>query len=374
MKTLKDIEVLEGVKVLLRADFNVPIKDGAVADDFRIRMALPTVQFLTSKGAKVILISHLESADGTNPTLKPIAESLSKLGVQVSFVENFKSAFQVLENEVQNGQCLLLENLRFFEEEKNDDNTFAQELASLADIYVNDAFSVSHRRHASIVSVPKHLPSYAGLQLEKEITNLSKAFNPSHPFIFILGGAKFDTKLPLIERFMKTADTIFIGGALANDALKAKGKPVGISKVSDGTVDISHIVAGQNIMIPADVIVQDHSMKVVDAVASGDRILDAGEQTISDLKEKISSAQFILWNGPLGLYENGYQKATLALAQIVAEATSRGAQSIVGGGDTLAAIESLGLMDKFTFVSTGGGAMLDFLAQGTLPGIDALKG
>lgn len=385
MKTLKDIPHLAGVKVLLRMDFNVPINNGVISDDFRIRKAMPTVDFLRNKGARLILVSHIETSDGLvgtgaknslakKPTLAPVADYLKKKGLPVTFVKNLAAAFEVAEA-LKDGEMILLENIRENKGEKENDRKFAQQLASLADIYVNDAFSVSHREHASVCAVTQFLPSYAGLQLEEEVKQLSAAFNPSHPFIFILGGAKFDTKLPLIQRFSKTADTVFIGGALANDALKAKGYEVGISKISDGATDISAAVNQPKIMIPVDVVAQDHSERAVDAIGSGDSIFDAGSKTLAALKAKIDAAQFILWNGPLGVYENGFTEATERLAETIASRTAsdKNTRSIVGGGDTLAAIAKLGIEDKFTFVSTGGGAMLDFLAQGTLPGIKALE-
>jgi len=213
------------------------------------------------------------------------------------------------------------------------------------------------------------------MQLNREVANLSRAFDPVHPFFFIIGGAKFDTKLPLLERFFGIADEIFIGGALANDILKAKGFPVGISKVSENAGDIDRIALDKKVVAPIDVIVQDHIKKGISEVLVNDKILDAGSDTIKVLSQKIKSAKFVLWNGPLGLYEDGYQGATLDLAKIIADRKNDGDGfvSIVGGGDTVAAIASLGLQDKFTFISTGGGAMLDFLAKGTLPGIEALK-
>lgn len=376
MKIIQDIEHLEGVKVIVRVDYNVPIRNGFVVDDFRIRSSLETIDFLLSRGAKVILIAHLESADGTNPTLEPASITLNNLGVKTRFIPNLKNAYSIIENELGNGECILLENLRFFEGEKKNDEKFAKELASLADIYVNDAFSVSHRKHASVVGLPKLLPSYAGIQLNREVANLSRAFSPTHPFLFIIGGAKFDTKLPLIERFSKLADSIFMGGALANDILKARGVSVGKSKVSENnTHEIAKIASDNKIVVPIDVIVTDHKEKDVNAISAEDAIYDAGRDTISFLAEQIKKSNFVLWNGPLGTYEDGYQGATLELAKIIAE---RGAKdksfiSIVGGGDTTASISNLNIEDKFTFISTGGGAMLDFLAQGTLPGIEALK-
>ena len=372
MKTLKDIQYVEGVKILVRADFNVPVSNGVVVDDFRIRMVLPTINILISKGAKVILISHLEASDGTNPSLKPVADSLTKLGVPVTFVENMRNASAVISTQT-NGTCVLLNNLRLFAGEKANDPQFSKELASLGDIYVNDAFSVSHRAHASVVGVPALLPSYAGLQLESEVANLSKAFDPSHPFVFILGGAKFETKLPLLQKFLTLADTVFVGGALANDFFKAQGHEVGTSLISKGTFDFAPFLSNPKLMIPTDVVNQEHITKAVSAVLPTDKIMDAGSATIDALKKVVASARFILWNGPVGLYQDGYQGATLDIARMIAEATQKGAVSIIGGGDTLAAVAEIGVEEHYTFMSTGGGAMLDFLAQGTLPGIEALE-
>ena len=372
MKTLKDIEYLQGVRVLVRADFNVPINNGVVVEDFRIKAALPTIDYMVRKGAKVILMSHLESSDGTNPSLAPVADRLKKLGQEVIFVKDYNKALDIINEKQQNGGCVLLENLRFFDGEKKNDPKFAKELASLGDIYVNDAFSVSHRRHASVVGVPKLLPSYAGLQLEKEIVALSRAFEPAHPFLFILGGAKFDTKLPLLSKFLNIADGIFVGGALVNDLLKAKGLEIGKSSISDGTVDVSMFLASPKIILPADILNEQKKPIDVDQISRNDRNMDMGPKSLELLRAAVKSAKFILWNGPMGVYEDGYKDATIELAKIVSDATVRGAETIVGGGDTLAAIAELGASEKISFISTGGGAMLDFLAKGTLPGIDAL--
>jgi phosphoglycerate kinase len=388
MKTLNDIEHLKGVKVLVRVDWNVPIKNGAVADDMRIKAAMPTIDFLRAKGAKIIFISHLESNDGSIPSLQPVADYLkTKLGLPVMFVKNIRAANDLIENELPDSGCMMLENLRSFDGEKSDDQKFARELASLADIFVNEAFSVCHREHASIVSLPKFLPSYAGLELEKEIANLSKAFNPAHPFLFILGGAKFETKLPLLSKFMDIADTVFVGGALASDFFKAKGYEVGKSLVSDLGDSSGHPSAGgaemandlkkyadnPKLLLPIDVTLKDKTVKSPDSLDPADAIADSGPKTVAMLQEKVNREKFILWNGPLGMYEDGYRQPTLDLARMIGEASAHGAETIVGGGDTLAAIASLGISDKFSFVSTAGGAMLDFLAKGTLPGIEALN-
>ena len=372
MNTLKAIQYFRGVKILVRVDFNVPIKNGFVSDDFRIKTALPTINLLSAHGAKVIMISHLETNDGSNPSLEPIANHLNKIGRPVTFISNLKEAPRLIDN-LKDGGCILLENIRFFDGEKTNDKNFSKELASLADIYVNEAFSACHREHASIVGVPKLLPSYAGLQLEKEVAALSKAFSPSHPFLFILGGAKFDTKLPLVQKFIRSADNIFIGGALANDFFKAKGYEIGVSLISKGDLDLKPLLKEKKILIPTDVIDQNHKNREANALTKADKIMDAGSASVEALKKIILKAKFILWNGPLGLYEDGYQGATLELAKAISEATGKGAETIIGGGDTLAAVSAQGLNEHFSFISTGGGAMLDFLAKGTLPGIDALN-
>ncbi|MFA6432577.1 MAG: phosphoglycerate kinase [Candidatus Paceibacterota bacterium] len=372
MKTLRDIQYLEGVRVLLRVDFNVPVQAGAVTDDFRIRKAMPTIDFLRSKGAKVIMMSHLESIGGEDGSLEPVAKHLERMGAPVMFVRSLRSAGDLIDNELKNGQCMLLENLRQNEGEKANDLKFAKELASLADIYVNDAFSVSHREHASIAGVPKFLPSYAGLGLEKEVKSLSLAFDPGHPFLFILGGAKFETKLPLLTKFLASADAVFVGGALSNDFFKARGYEVGVSLVSKGNIDLGVFLQSPKLLIPVDITNQKGEIKDADALSSDDKIMDSGPKTMEALQKKIDEAKFILWNGPLGLYEDGYRGPTVELARMIGEVAPRGATTIIGGGDTLAAVATLGIEDKFTFVSTGGGAMLDFLAKGTLPGIEAL--
>lgn len=349
MKSIRDVQNLEGVRVLVRLDLNVPIQNGVIVDDYRIRKSLPLINFLQEKKAKIIIISHIEN---DNPTLKPVAEYMNKLGIACYFEKKYKNVLTSDE------QIILLENLRTYEGEKANDKKFAKELASLGDIYVNEAFSVSHREHASVCAITEFIPSYAGLQFEEEVKHLSSAFNPEHPFLFILGGAKFETKLPLLKKFVEIADKIFIGGALANDFFKAQGKDVKKSLVSSDISQVKGLLNNEKILLP------------VDDVWNNDAILDAGIKTIEMLKGEVEKAKYILWNGPLGAYEQGFKEATLELAKII---SSSNAKTIVGGGDTLATITELKLESKFTFVSTGGGAMLDFLAKGTLPGIEALN-
>ncbi len=369
MKTLKDIGNVEGKIALVRVDFNVPVEEGVVKDDFRIKSALPTIEFLKKAGAKICLIAHSEAnVEGQKTSLKP-AFGVLKTCVDCVFANNLEEAKKLLETSA----IVLLENLRENHGEKENNEEFAKELASIADFYVNEAFSVCHRPHASIVGVPKFLPSYAGFQLEKEINELSKAFKPEHPFVFILGGAKFETKLPLINKFMEKADMLCVGGALANDLLKAQGKNIGKSRVSKTDVDLNTIISSKKLMPIIDVVVENEigvETKKIDNVSDGDNIMDAGVETIKAWEEKIRIGAFVLWNGPLGNFEAGFDKGTLALASAIA---SSDAESIVGGGDTLSAIKKLNLESAFSFISTGGGATLDFLANETLPGIEALK-
>ncbi len=353
---------LRGKKVLVRVDFNVPIKDGKVSDDYRIERALPTIKFLRDNGAKLLLISHIETKDVEMPTLRPVFDLLSQQ-LSLSFTEDCfsdegRQGIEMLED----GEVILFENIRRYEGEKANDPEFASKLAALADMYVNDAFAVSHREHASIVGVPQHLPHYAGLLLSDEIKHLGISDSTPHPFLFILGGAKFETKLPLIEKFLDRADKMFIGGALANDLLKLKGVDVKESLVSSMsgivTTSLSAIVSNPKIMLPEDL------------VWDGDKIMDAGPKDIEALRPHIMGAKYILWNGPLGDYEKGFKEGTIALSKLIGQSS---ADSVVGGGDTLASIKELGLMDEFTFISTGGGAMLEFLLKGTLIGVEALE-
>jgi phosphoglycerate kinase len=340
-KTLAESLNLENKRVLVRVDWNVPIENGVVTDDYRIQKSLPTIKFLQEAGAKVTLISHLESE---TDSMRPVFEYVKGILPSLTFVEP--------------SDLVLLENLRQNPGEKANSRDFAQSLAEGKDMYVNEAFSASHREHASIVTLPKLLPAFAGLQFTEEVKELSKAFYPRHPFLFILGGAKFDTKIPLIKRFITVADSIFVGGALAHNFFKVEGIDIKNSLVSDGDFELQPIIDSGRILLPSDPLWRD------------DKIVDAGMKDITTLEEKISRAAYVLWNGPLGNYEQGYKEGTLALARILAES---GKEVIVGGGDTLAAIKELDLFKKFSFVSTGGGAMLDFLATGTLPGIEALK-
>jgi phosphoglycerate kinase len=353
---------LVGKKVLVRIDCNVPLKGGKVLDSSRLDASLETIEYLLEKGARVILVGHMGS-DGQK-SLAPVAKYLSNFfGVKlVRKLDDPK-----LDTYLDAGQVIILENIRKFDGEKKNDPAFAKCLAKLADIYVNDAFSVSHRAHASVSAITKYLPSYAGLLFAREFKNLSLALKPEEPLVVILGGIKFHTKIPLIKKFSKTADKIFIVGALANSFMKALGCDVGNSIVDD---DVSYIKPflkevrkpvrpNGRIVLPIDVVTNKK-----------DQIVDIGPKSLKQIKLATKSAGMIIWNGPASWFEVGAKQGTLDIAKSVAK--SKGV-SIVGGGDTLAAIQELKLGKKFTHVSMAGGAMLDFLASGTLPGIKALK-
>ena len=376
MKTLKELKDIKGKRVLVRVDFNVPLSldSKKVMDDFRIKKSLPTIEYLMKKGAKVILIAHHDGKDDTQ-TLEPAYKVLKKYIPKAEFMTNspMSNTTEMFLSKIANGSVTLLENIRREIGEKRNDVTFARGLSRLGDIYVNEAFSDSHRAHASIVGLPKFLPSYIGFQFEEEVDNLSLAFNPAHPFLFILGGAKFETKMPLIQKFVKTADTVYVAGALMNDFFKDAGYSVGKSTVDDVGVNLKSLRKFTNLILPVDVEVavgKNHSFKKPNEVSGEDVIVDIGPQSVIALTGMVEKAKFVLWNGPLGKYEIGFGGATEKILKAVSNSK---AKSIIGGGDTVEIVSKLKLEKKFTFVSTGGGATLDFLAKGTLPGIQALN-
>lgn len=312
---LNDAKIVSGTCVLLRLSLNVPINErGEIANDFRLIKSLPTLQTLINKGAKVTVISHIGS-DGSQ-SLAPVEKWLRA---------NCE------------GDFTMRENLRLDPREEANDPEFARELARDQDIFVNEDFPASHREHASIVSIPKFLPSYIGLEFTQEIENLTKFLEPEKPCVVILGGAKLETKMPMINAFLPKADKIFLGSYFVNESELVPNDP--------------------KVILP------------IDGVNKDGHIMDVGKHALDNMLEAVSSARSIIWNGPLGKFEAGYDATTLELAKAIANS---GARSVVGGGDSISAIQSLNLLEKFTFVSTGGGAMLDFLAHGTLPGIDAI--
>lgn len=374
MKSIKEIENLKGKKVLVRVDFNVPILNNKVVDDFRIQKAIPTINFLSKKGAIVILISHA-GEDGSQ-SLEPIAKVLKKYIDNSTFIKStiLSDETEDLIQKLKPGSVALLENIRREVGEKKNDVSFARGLSRLGDIYVNDAFSVSHRLHASVVSVSKFLPSFAGLQLLDEVKHLSVVFDdPKHPFLFILGGAKFETKLPLIKKYLPTADSLFIGGALSNQVFVEQGYEVGLSLVEQKNYNLPKLVKNPKIILPIDLLVSENKKNHFtkpNNITKNEHVYDIGPDTIKKLEDEISKAKLILWNGPLGRIEEGYDAGTNALLKAIAKSK---ATSIIGGGDTVEIISKFKMEKDFTFVSTGGGATLEFLAKGTLPGIKALK-
>ena len=372
MLSIKKAGNLKGKKVLVRADFNVPLDaKGKVADMFRIKSAFPVIEFLQKKGAKIILISHIGRE--SNESLKPVYEVLKKTYSLKFIPEILGEKVNAVISEMKNGDIVLLENLRSNEGEKTNDKQFAKALSKLGDIYVNEAFPVSHRADASIVLLPKLLPAYAGFQLEREVKELSRALSPKHPFVFIQGGAKAETKIPLLKKYLKSADCVFVGGELANDFFGAKGLEIGQSKTDSQLPVLKSMLKDKKLLLPETVVVLRDGKKQtisVNDVTQDESIFDIGLPSIDKLSEILKKAKLILWNGPMGFYEGGYIKGTEEILKLLANTK---ADTIIGGGDTAVLVGRKKMSDKFTFVSTGGGATLEFLAKGTLPGIKALK-
>lgn len=371
MHVISERTDLRDTYVLVRSSCNVPLEDGEVRNAFRLERALPTLRFLAEQGAKVVVVAHIgrEATD----TLRPVYEAFTKLlpmqwgGVLGSDEQRAVHAA------LRPGEVMLLENLRQDARESANDPTLAAELAALANIYVNDAFDNIHREHASMVGVPALLPSYAGLTLAEELRELEKTMNPASPSLFILGGAKFETKLPLIEKYLALYDHVFVGGALLNDILLAQGYQVGASLVSAVSLAGAPFLNHPKLIQPVDVVVKRAGARVVvakQAVEPDDVIVDIGPATVAAIAPYVAAAKTILWNGPLGLYEGEPDGGTQALARAIAAASG---YSVLGGGDTIAAIEPLGLLEQFGFVSIGGGAMLTYLEHGTTPALQALE-
>lgn len=371
MKTVTTAGYLRGKYVLLRSSLNIPLQDGKVRNQFRLTRALPTMRYLREQGAKVIVIAHI----GREPeeTLRPVFTELEKYlplqwGGSVT-TDGFRQRRELMGE----GDILLAENLRQHTGEKANDEAFVSLLASLGEVYVNDAFAAAHREHASTYGVAQKLPAYAGLTFVEEVTHLRKVLDPTAPALFLLGGAKFDTKLPLIEKFLQLYEQVFIGGALANDVFKAHGFEVGQSLVSDVSLKGAPFLHDKKLLLPIDVVVDGpdgRRVKTPDQVTKEEKILDCGPMTIDMLATYIEKAKTILWNGPFGAYELGYTQSTEITARHIAAAAGF---SVVGGGDTVAAIEKLGINELFGFVSIGGGSMLTLLEHGSTPVIDLLE-
>jgi phosphoglycerate kinase len=383
--TVRDFDP-QGKRVLMRVDFNVPIEDGRVRDDSRIRAALPTLAYLLEHGASVVLMSHLGRPKGKvsdSLRLRPVAQHLSELikrpvpatgdAIGIGTVDAVKR--------MKPGEMLLLENLRFHAEEEANDPGFAAALASYGDVYVNDAFGTAHRAHASTVGVAEILPAYAGLLMEREIRNLSSLLeDPARPFAAIIGGAKVSDKIKVLESLLDRVDKLVIGGGMANTFLAAKGLSMQDSLVETGSVDTAKAILARHsnkIVLPVDAVIADkfdaeaNSQVVdVDKIPAGWRMLDVGPKTLELYKQTLSGAKLIVWNGPVGVFEMPkFAEGTFALAKLLA---GSGATTVIGGGDSASAVKKAGVAKQMTHVSTGGGASLEFLEGKELPGVAAL--
>jgi phosphoglycerate kinase len=390
--TIRDFDAA-GKRVFVRVDFNVPLADGKVTDDSRIRASLPTITTLLSEGAKVILASHLGRPDGKvqdGLRLRPVGERLSQLlrrNVPVTG-DALGVGTEDAVKRMRNGEAILLENLRFHAEEEKNDPQFARTLASYADVYVNDAFGTAHRAHASTVGIASYLPAYAGLLMEREIKALSSLLeNPKHPFAAILGGAKVSDKIGVIDHLLTKIDLLVLGGGMANTFLLAQGKSVGKSLAEHDRVDDARRIlaaaekAGVQVLLPVDVVIAKEVTRGTEYKTVGTEkfpaswhIVDVGEESRAAIETALAAAKTVLWNGPLGVFEiPSFAHGTRAVARFLADRAEHGVTVVVGGGDSVAAIEQQGLTAKMTHISTGGGASLEFLEGRELPGIAVLQ-
>lgn len=360
---------LNGKRVLIRLDLNVPIDaSGKILDTLRIDSVIETLKLLSINGAKTIIISHL----GENKeSLSLVAEYMS---TAIPFF-NFENALdrEIVKNRVanlSNGEILLLENVRMFDGEIENEKNFAFFLASLGDIYVNNAFSVSHRKHASIIGVPEYLLSYFGPLFEKEVNNLAKVLKPKHPSLLILGGAKISTKLPLIKHYLDMGVWVFVGGAMAHNIFLARGYSIGNSFFNKEYSLPENVLSHPNLIIPTDVIMDDGKTYELKDIPKDKKIIDCGKETVTNLQKRMATMNTIIMNGPVGLYEEGWKYGTEMILTTIS--SQKNTFTVIGGGDTLTVLDSLPNKLDFNFISLGGGAMLDFLANESLPGIDAV--
>ena len=390
-KTVRDIEV-KGKKALVRCDFNVPMQDGKITDDIRITSALPTIKYLLENGAKVILMSHMGRPKGEAKmefTLQPVADRLAELLGQPVV---FNSVATVVDqsvvdaaNALEDGQVMLLENVRFRKEETKNEENFSKELAQLGDIFVNDAFGTAHRAHCSTAGVADYLPAVSGFLIEKEVQFLGGAVeNPERPFVAIMGGAKVGDKIPVIENLIKKVDTLIIGGGMSYTFFKAMGLQIGTSILDEPSLELAKELmvkaadAGVDMILPVDVVcakefANDSETLVcdIDNIPADMMGLDMGPKSVEKVKAILAEAKTVVWNGPMGVFEMpNFAAGTIGVAEALAES---GAVTIIGGGDSAAAVEQFGYADKMTHISTGGGASLEFLEGKVLPGIAVLE-
>jgi phosphoglycerate kinase len=391
-QTIRDID-LKGKRVLVRVDFNVPIENGKITDDTRITAALPTLKAILDKRPRaVVLMSHLgRPKDGVpDPkfSLRPVADELSKLlGKPVAFAEDATSEAAVQQaNSLPDGGVLVLENTRFYPGETKNDPELAKKFARFGEVFVNDAFGSAHRAHSSTEAVAHLMPAVAGLLMEKELDYLATALeNPKRPFVAILGGAKVSDKIKVIESLLAKADKVLIGGGMANTFFRAQGRKTGASLVEETALDTAKGLlakAGGKLVLPIDGVIADafkndastKTISLSEDVPEGWQILDIGPKTVEEYRKILNDAKTVVWNGPMGVFEmENFAKGTNAIAQILADLTSKGVITIIGGGDSAAAVQQAGLADKMTHISTGGGASLELLEGQVLPGVAALK-
>jgi len=389
-KSIKDVE-LQGKRVFCRVDFNVPLKDGNVTDDTRIRAALPTIKYLVENGAKVILASHLGRPKGQvveELRLTPVAKRLSELlGKDVKKAnEAYGESVKAEISKMNNGDVLLLENVRFYPGEEKNDPELAKEFASLAELYVNDAFGAAHRAHASTEGIAHHLPAVSGFLMQKELDVLGKALsNPERPFTAIIGGAKVKDKIGVIDNLLDKVDNLIIGGGLAYTFVKAQGHEIGKSLLEEDKIDLAKSFMakakekGVNFYMPVDAVVADEFSETankkevaIEEIPADWQALDIGPKTVELYAKVIKESKLVIWNGPMGVFEmDAYANGTKGIAEALAAAT--GTYSIIGGGDSAAAVEKFHLAEKMDHISTGGGASLEFMEGKTLPGVAALN-
>jgi len=387
-KTVKDVD-LKGKHVIMRVDFNVPMKDGAVSDDKRIKASLPTIQYVLDQGASLVLMSHLGRPKGVGFeqefSLKPASEALAKLlGKPVQMAPDCVGPeVEALAKALKPGEVLLLENVRFHKEEEKDDPAFAAQLAKLGDVYVCDAFGSAHRAHASVEGIAHQLPvAVAGFLMEQELEYLGRATsNPEHPYVAILGGAKISDKILVVENLLKQCDQLIIGGGMANTFLAAKGYNMADSLVEAGSIELAKGLlakSGDKLLLPVDAVIADkfdaeaNSQIVdVDKVPDGWRIMDIGPKSIEKFSAALQSVKLVVWNGPMGVFEMPkFAEGTFAIAKLLATC---GGTTVIGGGDSASAVKKAGVAKQMTHVSTGGGASLEFLEGKELPGVAALN-
>lgn len=386
IKSIRQAKNLYGKKVFLRTDFNVPIKNGKIQDMFKITQQLETVDFLLKNHCRIILLTHLgrpapgkfDKKYSVEPVAKALSEILNRKIIVVKEISEFEAGKKI--SKAKFGEIVMLENIRFEKGEEENSNQLARRLAKLAEVYVNDAFAVSHRAHASVSAIKKYLPSYAGLLLEKEIVNLNKGLHPRKPLVTVIGGSKISTKISLVKNLEEKSGHILIGGALANNFLLARGYEVGKSMVDKESVGFARKFKSKKIILPLDVVTcvslngdKQIRIKKVNAVTKADYILDIGPETVRLYSHYIKKAATIIWNGPLGKFEEEkFKHGTIALACVIAARSKGRAFGVVGGGETVEALEKTKMMEYVDWVSTGGGAMLSYLGGEKMPGLKGL--